>query len=295
MAQPNRRNAVEDPVDLDAGRMSFLEHLDELRTRLIRSLMALGFGMLVSFLFIDRIADLVLSAMLSSLPLGGTLILTKPGEGFAFYLDLSLMGGVVVAAPFMTYQAWRFIAPGLYSREKRLMIPFVLFAVTGSIAGALFSHLVLFPSMMAFFSSFDSTRMRFMPRVEDTFALYKNMLIGMVVVFQIPTLTFVLARMGLVSAAWLIRSLKFAVLGSVIVSAVLTPSSDPWNQLVFAAPLLGMYLVGIGVAWVCRSGAARSDADSGSALRLVVAASVLERAHRQHARSGIRLVHGGRG
>ena len=125
------------------------------------------------------------------------------------------MGGLVIAAPLVTYQVWRFIAPALHRNEKRLVVPFLVLAIGGSIAGALFSHYVLFPGMMAFFGAFDSPRMRFMPRVEDTFALYKSTLIGMVVVFQIPTLVFVLARLGLVSARFLWRHLRYAVLAAV--------------------------------------------------------------------------------
>ena len=92
--------------------------------------------------------------------------------------------------------------------------------------------------------------MRFMPRVEDTFALYKNTLIGMVLVFQIPTIVYVLARIGVVTPRMLWRHVKHAVLGAVIAAAVLTPSSDPWNQLVFAAPIVAMYLIGIAIAWL---------------------------------------------
>ena len=238
----------------DEGRMGFLEHLDELRTRLIRACLAIGAGMIVSFVLSAKIGEFVLSSVLASLPPGRTLIYTRPGEGFAFYLDLSLMGGVVLAAPVVAWQVWRFVAPGLYVNERRLVVPFVLLAVTGSIAGAAFSHFVLFPSMMTFFRAFESAHMRFMPRVEDTFALYKNTLIGMVLVFQIPTLVYVLARVGVVTPRMLWRHLKHAVLGAVIVAAVLTPSADPWNQLVFAAPIVAMYVIGIAIAWLVQPG-----------------------------------------
>lgn len=290
MAATNR--ATEHVVDPDDGRMSFLGHLDELRTRLIYSCMALACGMAVSFIFVHRIADTVLSSMLASLPPGAALILTRPGEGFSFYLDLALMGGVVVAAPVVTYQAWRFIVPGLYSNEKRLIVPFLVFAVAGAIAGTVFSHRVLFPSMMAFFASFDSPRMRFVPRVEDTFALYKNTLIAMVLVFQIPTLVFVLARIRAVTARWLLRHVNYALLAAVVLGAVLTPSADPWNQLLLSAPMFGMYLVGIAVAWLSYPRShSRAEDNGGTALRLVFAASVLERAHRTaRTGEGLRLI-----
>ncbi len=287
MPLPNRSRELEADEDRDegGGRMGFLEHLDELRMRLIRSCIAIAAGMAVSLLFMIPLTDFVLDSVQSSLPAGSELIYIRPGEGFAFYLDLSLMGGLVLAAPFVTYQVWRFIAPGLHANEKRLLVPFLLVAIGGSIVGALFSHYVLFPSMMAFFGAFDSPRMRFVPRIGDTFALYKNTLIGMIAVFQIPTLIFVLARLSLVSARYLWRHLKYAVLSAAVAAAILTPSPDPWNQLVFAAPMVAMYVLGIGIAWLARPGGDERDmTPHDSALGLLIAASVFEQARRQRER-----------
>ena len=269
--------------DAPDGTMGFLDHLDELRTRIIRSCIAVAIGMLVAFGFIGRIADFVLGPTLRMLPPGTGLIMTRLGEGLSFYMDVAFLGGVVLAAPFVTYQVWRFIAPGLYPRERRLIVPFITLAASGTLAGALFSHYVLFPSMVAFFGTFDSPRMRLMPRVEDTFALYKNMLIGMVAVFQIPTLVFFLARLRIVTPRFLWRHLRYAVLVSFIAAAVLTPSSDPWNQAVVAAPMIALYLLSIGVAWIVAP--RRSDAAARSAsrdLKLVFAATVIEQASRRH-------------
>src|SRR5947207_4039774 len=117
-----------DELDDDSGegRMGFLEHLDELRTRIIRSCLAIGAGMLVAFLFVDRLGDFILAPTLRALPAGGALIFTKPGEGFAFYLDIAFIGGIVLASPFVMYQVWRYIAPGLYATEKKFAVPFVV-------------------------------------------------------------------------------------------------------------------------------------------------------------------------
>jgi len=284
---PHRHTTDEHKLRLDEGedggaKMGFLEHLDELRTRLIRSCVAIAGGMLLSAVFVSRLTEVILAAIESTVPAGSSLIYTRPGEGFAFYFDVALMSGFVLAAPFVSYQVWRFIAPGLHANEKRLVVPFVLLAAGGAIVGALFSHFVLFPSMMSFFASFDSPRMHFLPRVDDTFALYKNMIIGMVAVFQIPTLIFVLARLRLVTAGFLWQHLKYAVLVAVVAAALLTPSSDPWNQLVFAAPMIVMYVMGIGIAWLVRPRAnsnRRREAKSG--LGLVIAAGVFEQARRR--------------
>lgn len=272
----------------DEGRMGFLDHLDELRTRLIRACLAIGAGMILSFLFSAKIGEIVLSSVLGSFPPGSVLISIKPGEGFAFYFDLSLMGGVVLAAPLIAWQVWRFVAPGLYVNERRLVVPFVLLAVTGSIAGAAFSHYVLFPSMMTFFRTFESAQIRFMPRLEDTFGLYKNTLIGMVLVFQIPTLVYVLARVGLVGPRTLWRHLTHAVLCAVIMAAVLTPSSDPWNQLIFAAPIVAMYVIGIAIAWLVQPKRGRAEAGGQSSMGLVIAAAAFEQARRRRARQATR-------
>ena len=233
----------------------------------------------LSFLFVKRAADVVLSfPMLSSLPSGSALILTKPGEGFSFYLDVALMGGVILAAPFITYQAWMFIAPGLHSREKRLVVPFVALAVCGAVGGALFSHRMLFPSMMAFSSSFDSPLMRFTPRVEDTFALYRNTLIGMVMVFQIPTLG-VCARADAGGHRWMAGAtpeLRGARRRHSERDS--DPVADPWNQLIFAAPILAMYVVGIAIAWVEHPRGNRGGADHDPSMGVVIVARFFEEA-----------------
>jgi sec-independent protein translocase protein TatC len=274
---------ADDVDDLESsGRMGFLEHLDELRMRLIRSCIAVAAGMGVALLFVDRIAKFVEGPVIRSLPAGATLVFTRPSEAFSFYLDLGLIGGVILAAPFVTFQVWRFIAPGLYAREKRLVVPFLAFTAGGTVAGALFSHYVLFPATMAFFGTFNSPTMKFLPRVEDTFDLYKSMMLGMVAVFQLPALVFFLARFGLVTARFLWRNVKYAVLAIFVIAAVLTPSSDAWTQTTFAAPMVGLYLISIAIAWLAAPGRrhrARSDAGS-TELRLVVGAMVAASATR---------------
>src|SRR5712671_2130052 len=137
--------------DPRGARMGFLEHLDELRVRIIRAGIAVGLGMLVAFAFYERLADFVLQPILASLPAGSALVVIKPGEGFSFYLNVSLIGGLLLSAPFVMYQMWRFIAPGLYANEKKMLIPFVALTSAGSLGGALFSHAVLFPALMTFY------------------------------------------------------------------------------------------------------------------------------------------------
>jgi sec-independent protein translocase protein TatC len=278
MAKPQYRAADQQPDDLNGGTMGFLEHLDELRTRIIRCCLAIIAGMAVAFVFLNPLGAFVLGPALDALPPGSRLIGTRPGEGFSFYFDLALISGVVVAAPVVTYQLWRFIAPALHAREKRLAGPFIALATVGTLLGAAFSHYVLFPSMMAFFSSFDSELIHFTPRVEDTFGLYKNTLIAMVAVFQLPTLVLFLARLHIVTAALLWRKIRYAILAIVIIAAVLTPSADPWNQMIFAVPMVALYFVSIGVAWLAQPGRRRIASDRGGPpqLELVIAAAVVD-------------------
>lgn len=240
----------DDSDDLPDGKMGFLDHLDELRKRIIRSCLAIAVGMLVAFVFIDRIVTFVLAPTRRMLPPGTRLIYTSPGEAFGLYINIALIAGVLIAAPFIMFQVWRFIAPGLYAKEKKFAIPFVLLTTVGALAGAAFSHYILFPYLIAFFGTFSSPDLAFMPRVEDAFDLYTKMLLGMVVVFQIPTLAFFLAKMRLITAGFLWRNIKYAFLIIFIIAAVLTPTADPWNQTVFAAPMVGLYLISILIVWI---------------------------------------------
>jgi sec-independent protein translocase protein TatC len=251
------------PEDADGRRfrISVLEQLDHIRKRLIRSGIAVVCGMLVAFVFIERIVAFVLAPSRAMLPAGSRLIYTQPIEAFSLYINIALLAGAVLASPFILYQCWLLIAPALYAHQKRFAIPFVALTTAGAVAGAAFSHYIVFPYMIAFFGTFSSTDVAFLPRVENTFDLYVKTLLGMIGVFQIPTVVFFLAKMGLVTARFLWRNIRYAILIIFILSAVLTPSADPWNQAIFAAPMIVLYLLSIGIAWVVRRGRAAQDAD----------------------------------
>jgi sec-independent protein translocase protein TatC len=241
-----------DPQDDPKGQMSFLEHLEELRKRILHACYAIAAGMIVAFAFIERITDFVLAPARRALPPGVDIIYTNPGEGFGFWIEVAMLAGTLLAAPAIVYQVWLFIAPGLYAREKKLVVPFVLLASAGMIGGAAFGHYVMYPSMMTFFASFHTPQLRFMPKLDDVFRMYVLTIAGMAIVFQIPTVVYFAARMGVVTARFLWRNLRYAILITFIVSAVATPSTDPWNQVVFALPMIGLYLVSIAIAWAVR-------------------------------------------
>src|SRR5918996_604826 len=235
--------------DSPGAKMSFLEHLDELRKRIVNAAIAVGVGILISFTFISRIYSFLMAPTMRQLPPGSRLMYTEPGEAFSLYIQLAMIVGTILASPFIMYQVWMFIAPGLYQNEKRLAIPFVALSTIGFVGGAVFNHYVMFPWMMAFFGSFTTQDLLFMPKLDSVFSLYTKFLIAMAVVFQMPTLVFFLAKMQLITARFLMQQFKYAVLLTFIISAVITPTGDPVTQMVFAAPMVGLYIVGIAIAW----------------------------------------------
>ena len=270
----------DDEDDDSAGRMSFLEHLEDLRKRIIHSCIALAAGMAVAFFFMADLADFVLAPTRQVLPPGTDLISSRPTEAFAVSLDIAMMAGLILAAPIIMYQVWLFVVPALYSNEKKFVIPFVALTAIGTVTGAAFSHWVLFPGMMSFFATFTLAGVRFEPRVEYVFELYVRSLIGMVIVFQIPTLAFFLAKIRVVTARFLWRNIRYAILIIFVVAAVLTPSQDPWNLAIFAAPMLVLYVIGIAVAWIGQPKRQSTPPE----LRLVFTAAILDQARRQQVR-----------
>jgi sec-independent protein translocase protein TatC len=269
----------DDGRDAEGGVMGLLEHLDELRSRLIKACIAVGIGMTGAFFYAAPLAEFVVRSMKRALPAGIELVTNKPGEGFAFYFDLALISGLVLAAPFVAYQIWRFIAPGLYSSEKRVALPFLAVAILTSLAGLAFAHYLLFPSTMQLFAMFQPHDVKPMWRMEETFDLYKNTVLGMVAIFQLPTIVFFLARVRLVTATFLARHFKHAFLASFIASALLTASQDPGNQLLTAVPLIGLYIVSIAIAWIVYPRRPESG-DGERMLKLVFTAGVLDQALR---------------
>lgn len=240
--------AREDAEPDDGGRMSFLEHLEELRKRIIISLLSVAVGFVAAFTVIDRIFGFIMRPLQEVLPEGGKLIYTEPTEAFLLYLKVAALVGLFLATPVILWQVWLFVAPGLYVNEKKLAIPFVFFSTGFFVLGALFSHLVVFPWAWRFFAQFTTDYMQFTPKIAPTFSMYVRLLLAMGVVFQLPTLVYFLARMGLVTPRFLIRHTKYAVLLIFIVAAVLSPP-DVVSQVLMAMPMLVLYGLSIGIAW----------------------------------------------
>jgi sec-independent protein translocase protein TatC len=239
---------VEEAEGDTRSRMSFLEHLDELRRRILYSIYAIAVCCAITFYFWDAMFRYLAQYFQAN---GGTLIYNRPAGAFMFSMQVGLLSGVLLASPFVFSQVWLFVAPGLYKREKRIIVPFVFFASLLFFAGAAFGHWIAFPSMWKFFASYQlPNQLAFLPTIDDTFAFYVKMLIGLGLVFQMPILVFFLARFGIVTSSFLWKHTKYAILIIFIIAAVVTPSGDPVNQTIFAAPMVILYFLSILVAWM---------------------------------------------
>ncbi len=241
-----------DASDSSAGKMSFLEHLDELRKRLAILSVSLLVGILISFAFISHIFEFIMRPLQEILPDGGTLVFTEPTEAFFLNIKIAALSGLVLATPSWLWQVWLFVAPGLYVHEKRFAIPFVIFSSLFFVTGALFSHYLLFPVAWRFFASFTTDYMSFMPRIQPAFSLYVRLLLACGIVFQMPAIVFFMARIGVITPGFLVRNTKYAILAIFIIAAVMTPTGDPVTLTMMAAPMVLLYGVSILIAWVFR-------------------------------------------
>jgi len=250
----SKRIELTDPDELDqeleGGRMTFLEHLDELRKRLIASIIGIAVGSVIAFIFLDRTFHFITQPMRTMLPNGSSLITTEPTEYFMLWFKVGFLSGLLIATPFVLYQVWLFVAPGLYSHEKRFAVPFVLFSSIFFFAGAAFSHYIAFPVTWTFFVNFRDDFVMFMPKLGSAFSLYVKMLLGFGIIFQMPVLVLAMARMGLVTGRFLLKQFKYATLIIFILGAVLSPGGDIPSQLMMAGPMMVLYVLSIGIAFV---------------------------------------------
>jgi len=234
---------------ISPDRMTFLEHLDELRVRLMHSLGALVVGTIVCWGFHERIFHFLTQPLRNAYP-AVKFITTGPTEAFMMYMKMSFFVGIFLVAPYILYQVWAFIAPGLYAHEKAYAVPFIVAGSLFFLLGGGFGHYILFPTTFKFLYEFAGDDMQFLPKVDEYFEFYSWFLLGLGLVFQIPVIIFVLARIGIVTPGFLMRQFKFAVLVSFIVAAIVTPSADVVNQTLLALPMMGLYLLGVLVAWM---------------------------------------------
>lgn len=240
-------------VEEEGGaRMSFFEHLVELRKRLINSLIAIGIGMVIGLLVSQRFFEYVARPMLAALRdahLEDKLIYTSPTGVINLIITLGLYLGIVIASPVVLYQIWLFIAPGLYRHERKAVAGFVCSSVLLFVSGIAFGYFVMLPYILRFLISFQGP---FKPliSINEYWDLVLIILLGLGVIFEMPILVFFLALFGIVTPRFLFRNFRYAMLIITVVAAVVTPTPDATTMLIFMAPMVLLYFVSIGVSYV---------------------------------------------
>ena len=230
-------------------KMPFTEHLEELRRRLIICFIAVGIGFVLSYFFAKQIFEILMRPLIKAMPPGEGLIFTALPEAFVTYLKVALLTGIGLASPVIIYQFWRFLAPGLYSRERRALLPIVLFSTIFFLGGALFGYFIVFPFGFKFFIGFASDNIRALPTIREYLKFATKLLFAFGFIFELPLFAFFLARLGLVTAETLRSKQKYAILIIFMVAAILTPP-DVVTQVMMAGPLLLLYELSIWIAKV---------------------------------------------
>jgi sec-independent protein translocase protein TatC len=229
--------------------MSLFEHLDELRKRIIHSALYLVAGYIVAVFFAPRLYELV-QAPLNAIHI--QLNFTHPADLVNLrYIQIPLVGGTILAAPFILFQVWLFISPGLYSRERRFVVPFMAAAIGLFFAGAFLGYHYVFPGMLKFLITDLSAQLGIHPiiSIEEYTSFFMSLILGMGAVFEMPVVIFFLAMFGIVSPRFLWKNMRYAILIIFIIVEIITPSPDIPTQFAFAIPMLLLYFLSIGVAW----------------------------------------------
>lgn len=228
--------------------MTFLEHLEDLRKRIFYSFLAILGAVIPAWVFSKDIYNILARPVTQYLPEGTKLAFTTLTAPFMIYIKVSFLTALFVTSPFVFLQLWYFIAPGLFQREKKYVIPFVLFTTFFFSTGALFGYFVVFPWACRFFLGLGAD---FQPviTVDTYFSLTLRVLLGIALVFELPTLVFFLSRMGIITSRWMVKNFKYAVLAIFVIAAVITPTPDMITQSIIAVPMLGLYGLSILIAF----------------------------------------------
>jgi sec-independent protein translocase protein TatC len=256
---------------MDDKALPLTDHLSELRSRVFKILIAWGIATGLAWTYSEGLFRVLLAPAIAALgPSGGKLQAISPAEIFFTYLKVSLLAGFVFTVPVFFWQIWAFVAPGLYPSEKKVALPFVLVASSLFVGGAVFAHQLVFPTVFSFFASFRNDFVDPSWTMHEVFSMTTQLILAFGVCFEMPVLVFFLALAGIVTPRQLFGWTKYAVLVSFIVAAVLTPTPDAVTQTLLAGPLVALYLLGVGVAWLFaakKKRATASDAKSVAATR----------------------------
>jgi len=239
----------------------FLEHLKELRTRLIRALLGIAVGTLAVGWFAERIFHWVMLPVIHSLPENQQqLNYTSYIEPFMVYLKTALYGGIFVSAPYVLWQLWLFVAPGLYKRERRVVIPFLVSGTLLFYGGAAFCYYLVMPAAFPALAAIAGDDLRPILTMSEQLSLVLAMLLGFGIVFEVPVVIAFLSMVGLVSADFLAKYRRHAIVVNVILAAIITPTGDPFNLALMAVPMIVFYEIGVLLARVLGKKRAAADA-----------------------------------
>jgi sec-independent protein translocase protein TatC len=232
--------------------MGFLDHLEELRKRIVYSVIAIVVGFFACWGYAEHIYAVMQRPIMDALQRNGLsakLVYVNPTEPFNLYLKVGMMAGLFVASPFVLYQIWCFISPGLYRNEKRYVLPFMASTIALFLSGGYFGYKVVLPQALVFLIGYGKD---FQPMITLTeySSLFLTIIVGLGVIFEMPIVIFFLALMGIVSAGWMWRNIRYAILGIFVVAAIITPTPDILNMCIFAAPMVALYILSTGIAWL---------------------------------------------
>ncbi len=241
------------------GSMGLLQHLEELRKRIIRSALAVAGGACVGWWFAqDKIYPLMAKPLIDVYRKYGittqngmpqNLSFLNPLTPFNTYLKVGLVAGIFLACPIILYQVWMFISPGLYRREKRFLLPFLFLSVGLFVSGGYFGYRVVFPIAMDFLIGTYGKGLQANVTIDEYTKVFLTMILGLAIIFELPIVIGFAAMMGVVNAKFLIKHIRGAVLIFFILAAVLSPTTDILNMMIYAAPMILLYILSIGIAW----------------------------------------------
>jgi sec-independent protein translocase protein TatC len=247
VATPTQHQDKPDPMPT----MGFLDHLEELRRRLVYSLGAVAVGFFVCWGYRERIYAFMQKPIMDALRANGMsdkLVYLNPIEPFNLYLKIAALAGLFLTSPFVLYQVWMFISPGLYRNEKRYVVPFMVSTIALFTVGGYFGYRIVYPRALEFLIDF-SKQFQPMITIGEYTSLFLSIILGMGLIFELPILIFFLALMGIVSAGFMWKNFRYAILLIFIVAAIVTPTPDVLSMCIFAAPMVALYALSIGIAW----------------------------------------------
>jgi len=232
--------------------MGFLDHLEELRRRIVYSIAAVALGFFACWWKVEKIYDIMQRPIMDALRNNGMsekLVYLNPTEPFNLYLKIAALAGLFLTSPFVLYQVWMFISPGLYRNEKRYVVPFMVSTIALFSAGGYFGFKIVYPAALNFLISFGK---QFQPMItiKEYTELFLSIILGMGLIFEMPILVFFLALMGIVTAGWMWKNFRYSILIIFILAAIVTPTTDILNMCIFAAPMIALYALSIGIAYV---------------------------------------------